>query len=140
MLLEFCECCFVGTAPLVDPEWCWPSVPEVWRGDLRHQRCEGAESTTRRVRSCSWLKAVRAGHLGRTLRPRQSHGPVRRRRRVTNGGPWLYRDGTLTRGYSRRVKGRRMKQRQDAQRVKVAWLCEDTLKACTRQRVTVMPL
>jgi hypothetical protein len=29
MLLEFCERCFAGTAPLVDPEWRWPSAPKV---------------------------------------------------------------------------------------------------------------
>jgi hypothetical protein len=140
MLLEFCECCFAGTAPLVDPEWRRPSAPKVWRGDLRCRRCEGAKRATRRVRSGSWLKAVRAGGLGSTLRPRQSHGPVRRRRRGESGGPWLRRDGAMTRGCSRHVKGRRTLQRQDAQRVKVAWPCEDTLEACTTWGVTFMPL
>jgi hypothetical protein len=43
MLLEFCERCFAGTAPLVEPEWRWPSAPKVWRCDLRHRRCEGAK-------------------------------------------------------------------------------------------------
>jgi hypothetical protein len=109
MLLEFCERCFAGTTPLVDPEWRWPSALKVWRGDLWRRRCEGAKSATRRVRSSSWLKAVRAGRLGSTLRPRQSHGPIRRRRRDASGGLWLRRDGAMTRGYNRRVKGARTK-------------------------------
>jgi hypothetical protein len=45
----------------------------------------------------------------------------------------------MTRGHGKRVKGRRTKQRQGAQRVKVVWLCEDTLEACTTRGVTVMP-
>jgi hypothetical protein len=48
MLLEFCECCFAGTAPLVDPEWRRPSAPKVWRGDLRCRKCEGAKSALAR--------------------------------------------------------------------------------------------
>jgi hypothetical protein len=140
MLLEFCERCFARTAPLVDPEWRWPSVPKVWKADLRRQRCEGAKSSTRRVRSGSWLTAARAERLGSTLRPSKSHGPVRRRRSGASGGPWLRRDGAMTRGYNRHVKGCLTKQRQDAQCVKVAWPCEDTLEACTTRGVTVMPL
>jgi hypothetical protein len=54
--------------------------------------------------------------------------------------PWLCREGDMTRGYSRRVKGHRTKQREDASCVKVAWLCEDTLEACTTRGVTAMPL
>jgi hypothetical protein len=104
MLLEFCERCFAGTAPLVDPEWRWPSAPKVWRGDLRRRRCEGAK------------------------------------RRDASGGPWLRRDGAMTRGHSKRVKGRRTKQIQGAQRVKGVWPCEDTLEACTTRGLTVMPL
>jgi hypothetical protein len=45
----------------------------------------------------------------------------------------------MTRGYSRRVKGHRTKQRQDVPRVEVAGPCEDTLEACTTRGVTVMP-
>jgi hypothetical protein len=55
-------------------------------------------------------------------------------------GPWLRREGAMTRGYNIRVKGPRTKQRQDAPRVKVAWPCEYTLEASTAPGVTVMPL
>jgi hypothetical protein len=75
---------------------------------------KGPKVLQRRVRSGSWLKAVRAGRIGSMLRPRQSHGLVRRRRRGASGGPWLRRDGAMTRGYNRHVKGRRTKQRQGA--------------------------
>jgi hypothetical protein len=140
MLLEFCERCFAGTTP-----------SSIRNGaGLRRRRCGGAtfgaegvkgpKGATRRVRSGSWLKTVRAGRLGSTLRLRQSHGSVRRRRRGVSGGPWLRRDGAMTRGHSRRIKGRRTKQRQGAQRVKAVWPCEDTLEACTTRGVTVMPL
>jgi hypothetical protein len=54
--------------------------------------------------------------------------------------PRLRREGAMTRGCNRRVKGHRTKQRQDAPRVKVAWPYEDTLEACTTRVVTVMPL
>jgi hypothetical protein len=103
---------------------------------LRRRRCggvtfgtegaKGPKGAMRRVRSGSWLKAVRAGRLGSTLRPRRSHGPILRRRRGASGGPWLRRDGAMTHGYNRRVKA--------------VWPCEDTLEACTTRGVTVMPL
>jgi hypothetical protein len=48
--------------------------------------------------------------------------------------------GGATRGCAGRVKRRRTKQRQEASRGKVAWPCEDTLEACKKRRVTVIPL
>jgi hypothetical protein len=139
MLLKFCGRCFAGTPPpssipngagLRRRRWEWVT--------LGAERVKGPKGATRRVRSGSWLKAVCAGRLGSTLRP--SHGPVQHRRRDASGGPWLRRDGAMTRGHNKRVKGRCTKQRQGAQRVKAVWPCEYTLEACTTRGVTVMPL
>jgi hypothetical protein len=67
MLLEFYERCFAGTATPRRSRMALTVGAEGVEGDPRRRRCEGARSATRRVRSGSWVKAVRAGRLGSTL-------------------------------------------------------------------------
>jgi hypothetical protein len=72
------------------------------------------------------------GRLGSPLRPGRSHWaglvPKARHERWL----WLRREGAMTCGHSRRVKGHRTKLRQEAPRVKVAWPYEDTLEPFVR--------
>jgi hypothetical protein len=133
MLIGLCECCFAGVFPTIgDPEGCRPSAPKVRMsrkrhasGTLRYREEGGSGGTPQRpdvVGAVSWTGSV----------PK-----VRRGRR-----PWLYRGkgGAATRGCVGCVKRSRTKQRHDAPRGKVAWPYEDTLEACKKRRVTVIPL